>query len=405
MNQKLKTLTIKYSPHEGQQLFHTSKARFRILSCGRRWGKTISGANDFIRKMRKAGDKAVGFCVAPTFWHTQKQWKEFMRYCPKQIITNINRGEHKITLIGNREVWFRSADNPDSLRSEGIDVLWMDEGGQIKEEAWTLALRPALMDKKGIAFFTGTPKGKNWYFMLWTRGQDPTQPDYQSWSFPSQNNPYIDPDEVKEFSRDMPERAYQQEILAEFLDEVGSVFRNVNSHITGKLETYNHHKMYYMGVDLAKHVDYTVICILDENGHLCAFDRFSRLDWVLMIQRIVNLAQKYNAQTLIDSTGIGDPIFDDLQRKRVRVQGYKFTNASKKDLIENLSIMMDNNEVSYPDLPILVNELKLFGYNVSPGGTVHYSAPESYHDDCVISLALAAWMIGHRPKTHAWKFG
>ena len=97
----------------------------------------------------------MGFCVAPTFWHTQKQWKEFLRYCPHEIITDINRGEHKISLIGRREIWFRSCDNPDSLRSEGIDVLWMDEGGQIKEDAWTLALRPALMDKKGIAFFTG----------------------------------------------------------------------------------------------------------------------------------------------------------------------------------------------------------------------------------------------------------
>ena len=150
------TLKIKYTPHEGQRLFHESKARFRVLSCGRRWGKTLSGANEFIKCMVNAGADAVGFCVAPTFWHTQKQWKEFLRYCPHEIISNINRGEHKITLLGNREVWFRSCDNPDSLRSEGLDILWMDEGGQIKEDAWTMALRPALMDKKGKAFFTGT---------------------------------------------------------------------------------------------------------------------------------------------------------------------------------------------------------------------------------------------------------
>ena len=104
-------------------------------------------------------------------------------------------------MLGNREIWFRSADNPDSLRSEGIDVLWVDEGGQIKEEAWNLALRPALMDKKGIGIFTGTPKGKNWYFQLWTRGQDKEQPDYQSWSFSSLTNPYIDPAEVEDLSK------------------------------------------------------------------------------------------------------------------------------------------------------------------------------------------------------------
>jgi hypothetical protein len=323
------TLEINYQPHPSQLLFHDSPARFRILSCGRRWGKTLSGANEFIKQMIQAGPEAVGFAVAPTFWHTQKQWKEFLRYCPHEIITGINRGEHKITLLGNREIWFRSCDNPDSLRSEGIDILWMDEGGQIKEEAWTMALRPALMDKKGKAFFTGTPKGKNWYFQLWTRGQDPTQPDYESWAFPSVDNPYIDPTEVESFAHDMPELAYKQEILAEFLDDVGSVFRNVKSCISGQLENPSG-KAYYMGVDLAKHHDFTVLCILDQEGHLCAFDRFNQIDWVFQEKRIVNLAQKYHATLLIDSTGIGDPIFDRLKRQNLRVNGYKFTNTSKE---------------------------------------------------------------------------
>jgi hypothetical protein len=264
-----------------------------------------------------------------------------MRYCPRQLITNINRGEHKITLIGKREIWFRSCDNPDSLRSEGIDVLWMDEGGQIKAEAWNLALRPALMDKKGIAFFTGTPKGKNWYFMLWTRGQDKTQSDYESWAFPSTNNPYVDPAEVQDFARDMPELAYRQEIMAEFLDDVGSVFRKVDGCIKGSFEEPHHKKMYFMGVDLAKYQDYTVLIVLDNNGHLCAFDRFSQIDWVFQMKRIVNLAQKYNnATVIIDSTGLGDPIHDQLSRQGIRVSGYKFTNASKKQLIENLSIQI-----------------------------------------------------------------
>ena len=179
-----KLLEINYEPHPSQILFHDSTARFRILSCGRRWGKTLSGANEFIKQMILAGPDAVGFAVAPTFWHTNKQWKEFLRYCPREIIVSIHRGEHKIVLIGNREVWFRSCDNEDSLRSEGLNILWMDEYGQIKEVAWTLALRPALMDKKGKAFFTGTPKGRNWSFQLWTRGQDPNQTDYESWAFP-----------------------------------------------------------------------------------------------------------------------------------------------------------------------------------------------------------------------------
>jgi hypothetical protein len=389
------SLQIKYEPHQGQKSFHDSKARFRVLSCGRRWGKTLSGANEFIKCMVKAGTDSVGFCVAPTFWHTQKQWKEVMRHCPKEIIVDINRGEHKITLLGGREIWFRSADNPDSLRSEGIDVLWMDEGGQIKEDAWTLALRPALMDKKGIAFFTGTPKGKNWYFQLWTRGQDKTQTDYESWAFPSGSNPYIDKAEIEDFARDMPELAYRQEILAEFLDEVGSVFRKVRRCIKGDYEERRDDKVYFMGVDLAKTQDFTVLTVIDHEGHVCAWDRFAQLDWVFQQSRIINLAEKYKAKVIIDSSGVGDPIFDELHRKGLQVIGYKFTNATKKDLIDNLSIRIDNEEVSYPDIPVLVNELQLYGYTTNKQGVVYYGAPEGYHDDAVISLALAAWMVKH----------
>lgn len=364
------------------------------MACGRRWGKTISGANEAIKVVTQTPLESVGFCVAPTYWHTQKQLREFMLYCPKELIKDVNRSEHRVTLIGNRYVWFKSADNPDSLRSEGLDWLWGDEGGQWKEEAWILALRPALMDKKGIAWFTGTPKGKNWYFRLWTRGQDPEQTDYESWSYSSLDNPYLDPKEIADFARDMPKMAYKQEILAVFIDEIGSVFRNVNSCIKEDLEAPKEGKRYVVGVDLAKHQDYTVVCVMDDSGHLCHFDRFSELDWVFQRKRIVNIARQYNgARLLIDSTGLGDPIYDELRRETVTVEGYKFTNASKKDLIENLSIKIENRQISYPNIPELINELKMFGFAYSQTGLVRYNAPEGYHDDCVIALALAAWQI------------
>jgi len=386
-------LEIKYSPHNGQREFHESTARFRILSCGRRWGKTISGANEVIKLIAQSPNESVTFCVAPTYWHTQKQWREFLTYCPNELILDINRAERRILIIGNRYVWFKSADNPDSLRSEGLDVLWVDEGAQMKEEAWTLALRPALMDKKGVAIFTGTPKGQNWYFMLWSRGQDKEQKDYQSWTYPSINNPYLDPKEIAEFARDMPDMAYRQEILGEFLPDWGAVFRNVEASIKGNLEAYKASKRYVMGADLAKHQDYTVLCILDDSGHLCGFDRFSQLDWVFQRKRIVNLCQQYNSRLLIDATGVGDPLYDGLKREQLRVEGYKFTSASKKDLIENLSMMIDNRQISYPNIPELINELKLFGYTIGSTGLVQYGAPEGYHDDCVIALALAAWQL------------
>ena len=390
-----KTILIQYKPHPGQLDFHMSCARFRVLNCGRRWGKTIAGANEFIRQIWKQGKDIVGFAVAPTYWHTQRQWSEFFNFCPPELIVSIHRADRHVILKGDRDVWFKSAENPDSLRSQGVKVLWVDEGAQIAEEAWTLALRPALMDGKGIAFFTGTPRGHNWYFGLWTRGQDPSQTDYKSWSFPSASNPYLDPAEIVAFARDMPELAYRQEVLAEFLEDVGSVFRGVDRIVKGSFQPFSKHKQYVMGADLAKLEDFTVLCVLDVAGHLCAFDRFSQVDWVLQRKRIVQLAQRYDARLLIDSSGVGDPICDDLHRENIRVEGYKFTNATKKDLIENLSIMIENQQLTLPQVPELINELKMYGYKTTPSGNVQYGAPEGYHDDCVVALALAAWQLKH----------
>jgi len=91
-------------------------------------------------------------------------------------------------------------------------------------------------------------------------------------------------------------------------------------------------------------------------------------------------------------------VLDELQRSNIPVEGYKFTNATKKNLIENLSMMIEKQEISYPNIPELVNELKMYGYTMSPSGLTQYGAPQGYHDDCVIALALAAW-LNQKPRT------
>jgi len=362
-------------------------------------------------------EHSIGYCVAPTFGHTRKQWREIKYYCPPELIEVESKATHTITLFGDREIQFKSADNADTMRGDAVCVVWMDEGGQIQEDRWTMELRPSLMDTHGKAIFTGTPKGKNWYFQLWTRGQDKSQTDYESWAFSSYTNPYIDPKEIDEFKRDMPELAYRQEILAEFLDDVGSVFRGFDRFFKGSVEEPQKGHRYGLGVDLGKLADFTVLYVIDfTNNHIVFEDRFDTVDWVLQRKRVVNIARRYNnARILIDSHGIGDPIFDDLKREYSNIEGYNIkTNALKLELIDHLSICIDNQSFTVPGnppmfedgkktksgvcaFPILDAEMGLFGYRISKAGVKTYSAPEGYHDDTVIALALAVWHLG-KPK-------
>jgi len=393
-------LEIPYKPHKGQREFHASKAKNRIWIGGRQSGKTWAGSHEAVKLAVTMGADSVGFVVAPTYWHTTKCWREILSIIGghfNKLVKQVNRADRCIVLHPNRYIWFKSADNPDSLRSERLDWAWLDECAMIKEEGWN-AIEPALM---GPVIMTSTPKGHNWVFELWTRGQDSSQLDFESWNFPTSVNPYYPKDKIERARQLLPDLVYRQEYLAEFLEDIGAVFRNVRAYIKKISLSPQKDCRYVVGCDLAKHEDFTVLAALDvQSGELHGFERFSQLDWVFQRKRVVNFCQQFNnARLLIDSTGVGDPVYDELRREQVRVDGYKFTNATKADLIENLSLMMDNNQISYPDIPELINELRLFGYETGKTGTIRYRAPEGYHDDTVIALALAAWQM-KRPE--AW---
>ena len=391
-------LEIPYKPHHGQREFHESEAKNRIWIGGRQSGKTWAGSREAVKLCIKSGSNSVGFIVAPTYWHTTKCWREILRILHPhfgKLVKKVNRADRLIILYPNRHIWFKSADNPDSLRSERLDWAWLDECALIKQEGWN-AIEPALM---GPVIMTSTPKGHNWVFELWTRGQDKLQRDFESWNFPTAINPYYPKDKIERARQLLPDMVFRQEYLAEFIEDIGAVFRNVRVHIKEvPLSPQKDHR-YVVGCDLAKHEDFTVLCALDVgSGELHGFERFSQLDWTFQSKRILDFCGRYNnARLLIDSSGVGDPIYDALRREQVVVDGYKFTSATKADLIENLSLMLDNDKIAYPDIPELINELRLFGYETGRTGTVRYRAPEGYHDDTVIALALAAWQI-QKPK-------
>ena len=114
---------------------------------------------------------------------------------------------------------------------------------------------------------------------------------------------------------------------------------------------------------------------------------------------IKSTARKWNdALVWIDSTGVGDPIEEDLRKSGVKTKDYKFTNASKEAMVEQMMIAIQQKLISIPvcdKTTILVDELKAFTYALLPSGRIRYEAPSNYHDDCVVSLGLAIWGIKH----------
>src|SRR3990172_3671438 len=159
------TIQINAHPHPGQRMVHRHPARFKILAAGRRWGKTRLGVNECLDVAARGGRAPW---VAPTYKMSEVGWRPIRRIGTK-INAEVRKVDRQIILPGGGEVTVRSADNPDSLRGEGLDFIVLDECAFIVEEAWTEVLRPALSDRQGKAMFISTPKGRNWFWRHWQR--------------------------------------------------------------------------------------------------------------------------------------------------------------------------------------------------------------------------------------------
>lgn len=365
-----------------------NRKRFTTISAGRQSGKThLCVFMIFAEAFKKP--RSICWWVAPTFDPAKVAFRRAINFLKDSgIEADINRSELRIVLPNESTITFKSADREDGLRGESVNFLVIDEMGLLKRSAWEFALQGTVTATKGEVVFIGTPKGKNLFWELYNMGLDRKEKDYASFHFNSKDSMFFGPKEWERVQR-QPERIFRQEYCAEFLDDGGEVFRGVRECIKGELQGYQTKKTYYAGIDLAKSYDYTVLCILDENGHLVCFDRFNSVSWEIQKERLGNTIRKYHAYTLMDSTGIGDPILEDMQKYEVSVDGYKFTNISKRQLIESLCIAIERQEISFPEIPELINELNIYTFEQTEGGVIKYNAPDGMHDDIVIALALA----------------
>lgn len=372
-----KEITINLNkPHVAQRRVLDERKRFNVLCCGRRWGKSLLAENLLCEIA--LGGKPVGY-FTPTYKLLDGTYKACLNIL-EPIIRRKN--DHQfIELITGGVIDFWSLENELAGRSRKYKRVIIDEGAFDRNlfTHWTESIRPTLTDYKGDAFFLSTPRGKNDFFKLYQKGK--TDDGWRSWQMSTYTNPFIDPTEIDDARKDLPELAFSQEYLAEFNDNLANPFGTI--FIQSCVKPLSSKPAVCYGIDLAKSYDYTVIIGLDEDCNVCHVDRF-QMDWRATTDRIKSLP--HGIPISVDSTGVGDPIGEDLARGRY-VDLVKFTSQSKQQMMEGLALKIQKAEVGFPD-GIIKDELDNFEYIYTSNG-VRYSAPSGLHDDCVCALALA----------------
>lgn len=365
-----------------QAIFNS--ARYAIIEASTKTGKT-AGCLIWLADLAFQGRSGQNFWwVAPVSTTARMAYTRMKRAIPRDLYT-YHDTYLTITLANGPVIWFKSADKPDSLYGEDVYGAVIDEATRCKEDSW-YAVRSTLTKTQGPVRIIGNVKGrKNWAYTIARKAESGA--DGMTYSkltaYDAVDAGVLALEEVEDAKANLPEHVFRELYLAEPSDDGGNPF-GIAAIERVKLEAPSTKPTAYYGVDLAKSVDWTWIIGIDSDGHQTESHRFQK-DWGATKETILQIIG--NTPALIDSTGNGDPVVEDLQRQRSNVEGFKFTSTSKQQLMEGLAYAIQQERIGYYDAA-LGNELKAFEYEYTRNG-VRYSAPDGLHDDGVCALALA----------------
>lgn len=339
-------------------------------------------------------------------------WRELCRLLQPQT-ARVNVQEHRIELHSGGTVDMWSLDSADSVRGRKYKRVVIDEAAMVRdlENAYQAVIRPTLTDFAGDAWFPSTPKGMGFFKRLYDMGQDPAEPEWASWQIPTSENPHMPLEEIEAAKSELPERIFNQEYLAQFLEDGGGVFRKIMDAayeggdskreplVTVLNEAIDDHS-YVVGVDWGKHEDFTVLSVLDTTTkELVKVDRFNQIDYSVQLSRLETLCEKFKTKTILpEHNSIGIPLIEQLQRAGYRVTPFNTTNASKAEAIDALALAFERGDLKIIPDKVLISELQAYDAERLPSGMLRYGAPPGCHDDCVMSLAIAWQAVASPPR-------
>lgn len=385
-------------PHEKQKYILTNRKKRNNICAGRRAGKTKLLADHVaITHFLKGGRVIYG---APISSQTDVFWDSIVDALRPLIEAgHLYRNKTERYIEWNERykrdgrIRAKTAWDADSWRGDWGDLLIYDEFAFMKEEAWSVVGVPMLLDNGGEAWFISTPNRKNHFYAHYIRGLNEDDDRWASFHFTSHDNPYLSQEALSEISADMTDDDYRQEILAEFLENEGAVFRNIDACLNAPYTTPEKHKGHRLvcGVDWGKKKDYTVMSIgcLDCR---CEVDliRFNQIDYIYQRDRIKNAWVKWGVYWgFAEENSIGAPNLEDLQHDGLTIDGFQTTAISKPQIIESLKLTLEREQFQFLPDKIARAELESYELTISERtGRPSYNAPTGTHDDTVIARAL-----------------
>jgi len=314
------------------------------------------------------------------------------------ICAERNKADLFFKLLTGSTIQFFSAERYDNLRGFTFDYLVCDEFAFIEEAAWTEVLRATVLVHGKKVLLISTPKGKNHFFNLYQF--DGINQQYKSFTMTSYDNPLINPSEIDDARATLPDHVFRQEYLAEFIDGGATLFPNLTINDQPEQTA-----RYYAGVDVGRAEDYTVLTIFNDKGQMVVCERWRQMTWTTIVKLLAEILKEYRPETFVEINSVGDAVFEMLDKElqgHIYIEPFVTTSKSKQDMIEQLMVANQNKEFTILSNPDIKKEFDIFTYEYNPKSRqVKYSAPSGFHDDIVMSVAIAYQSLKSMKKTGA----
>lgn len=368
--------TLNVSLHKAQLEIFKSKARFKVVAAGRRFGKTRLAAWQLLiwALNNEHKDKPV-FYVAPTFQQAKDVIWAMIKELGHVVIDKTHENTGVITLINGSTIALKGSDRPDTLRGVGLAGCVIDEYADMKPFVFEQIIRPALADLKAPVLFIGTPKGRNHFWDIYKYADEGNDEEWTAFHYTSFDNPYLDKEEVERSRKTMSSFAFRQEFMASFEAASSEIFKEEWLKIDSEEPEEGE---YFIAVDLAgfaevasqtgnkaKRLDETAIAIVKVHpkGWWVKEIQHGRWDIRECAVRILNAARQHKALVVgIEAGALKNavmPYLMDIQKRVgffIRIEELRHGNRRKTDRIvwslqgrlEHGRLVLNKGEWNYP---------------------------------------------------------
>jgi phage FluMu gp28-like protein len=373
-----------------------------------RWAKNPDVKFICLLKSRQTGGSFVNKMLV-TMWALGEEKTKIGYICPtnklcklffkelsaslEPFILNANKTDLRIDFISGSYIQFLSAESEDAIRGFQFHYVILDECAFMKDDTYNLIIRPTFLIKGRKVVFCSTPNGAKGFFHQACQLGYNNEKGYRVRKVTIYDNPFVSNEEIESIKKTVPQRVFMQEYLAHFLEGSGAVFRNISSCVIDKPEL---NGIYYAAIDWAKTTDYTVVTIINSLGQVVYTKRMNGLEYTQQVKIIVDILNQWKPQTTLSEENNIGTVVNEMLRKvyKGKLKCVNLDNSLKREIIEDLVVAFEQQKIGISNDEVVIRELEAFTVAYTPSSkTVSYSAPSGLHDDCVISLAYAYYLL------------